>query len=450
MNIIVEEPHFISSVLGRQTINLEVQYRPISFLIESKCSDGFLVYNTLTKKMLLLNENEYKHLKLGGPYTPYLERFIESYFLVPQDFEETKCFHQIQNVFNTMDNDDYINSFIVLPTTDCNARCFYCCEKGQKRINMTLQTAADTADFIIQKSKGKEVYIMWFGGEPLYNIDAINHICEILKKANIIFKSNMISNAYLFDSETIQMAKSYWNLKSVQVTLDGTEEIYNKTKAYIHKEDLNPFKRVIKNIKKLAENQVFVIVRLNMDFFNKDNLYQLVDLLYKSFGGNKYVKIYVRMLFDDTGILQINRSNANRKKLFEELSDFEDYIKTKGMYHYKKLHSVYTGNNGCIGASKHGTVIMPNGELGLCDICTDSYHYGDIYNGVRDQSVIDAFLEKKEPVDNCNKCPLVPNCFRLKACKYFTRECEDYEQNKRIKDMQSYIYYTYECWKNKI
>ncbi len=449
MNTIIEEPQFISSVLGKQTMNLKTQYRPIHFLINVQCSDGILIYNTLTKKLLLLNKKEYDILVAGGLYTQEMDYFIESYFLVPQDFDETKCFHQIQNIFNAIDNDDYINSFIVLPTTDCNARCFYCCEKGQKKMNMTAQIAVDTADFIIKKSKGKKVYIMWFGGEPLYNIESINIICEALRKSNVQFTSNIVSNAYLFDEDNISLAKSYWNIRSVQVTLDGTAEIYNKTKSYIYKDDINPFERVIDNIRLLAENQIFVIIRLNVDLFNKDNLYQLVDYLYKMFGENKYVKIYARMLFDNTSSLQINRSNDDRRKLYEEFSNFVNYIESKGLYKYQKLHSIYIGNKGCIGANKHGTIIMPDGKLGLCDIRTESYHYGDIYNGVTNQSVVDAFLEKKEPVNNCATCPLVPNCFRLKSCLYYTRDCEDYEQEKLLKDISRYIHYTYECWKNQ-
>lgn len=450
MNTIIEEPQFISAVLGKQTINSKVQYRPLYFLIDVKCSDGYLVYNTLTKKLLLLNNEEYNLLTSGGTYTSKIDNLIESYFLVPQDFDETKCSRQLQSIFDAIDTDDYINSFIVLPTTDCNARCFYCCEKGQRKINMTPQNAVDTADFIAERSKGKKVYIMWFGGEPLYNIEPINIICESLRKANVQFISNMISNAYLFDVDNIHIAKFCWNIKSVQVTLDGTEKIYNKTKSYIYNKDSNPFKRVIDNIRLLAENQIYAIVRLNMDLFNKDNLYQLVDYLYKIFKGNKYVRVYVRMLFDNTSPLQINRSNDDRRQLYEEFSKFVSYIESKGLYHYRKLHSVYTGNNSCIGANKHGTIIMPDGELGLCDIRTESYHYGNIYEGITNQSMIDTFLEKKEPVNNCATCPVAPNCFRLKACLYYTRDCEDYEQKKILEDMRRYVHYTYECWKNKV
>lgn len=137
-----------------------------------------------------------------------------------------------------------------------------------------------------------------------------------------------------------------------------------------------------------------------------------------------------------------------REMLYQEFQSFEKYIEEKGMFHYQRLHSVYAPNS-CIGTNKHGTVIMPGGELGLCDLKTDSYYYGNIYEGTTQQSVVDSFLECKKPVENCKTCPLVPNCYRLKACLYYERDCEDYEQQRLISQLQRHILYTYKCWKTE-
>lgn len=446
MITIIKEPPFVSNVLGHQNINTSANYRPLNYLIYTFCSDGVLVYNTLTKKLLLLNEQEYNILKAGGNYSLAMDLFIKSYFLVPIDFDESKTFDQLKHIFKLLDHGDYINSFIILPTTDCNARCFYCCENGQKRINMSSQTAIDSAEFITKKSKGNNVSITWFGGEPLYNVAPINLISQKLHENHINFTSNMISNGFLFSKDLIQTAKKLWNLKSVQITLDGTSDIYNKTKSYIYKNEINPFGRVINNIALLADFEIKVIIRLNMDLFNMADLYSLVDYLWCTFGDNKLIKIYVRLLFDNTSKLQINRTNKQRESLYKEYQKFEDYIYSKGLLHSQKIHSVYTSNT-CIGTNRHGTIIMPSGELGLCDLRTDDYHYGNIYDGITNQSIIDSFLIEKERVNSCKTCPILPNCFRLKECMYYTRDCEIYEQESLVKRMQRTIIETYKSWK---
>ena len=67
----------------------------------------------------------------------------------------------------------------------------------------------------------------------------------------------MISNGYLFNDDTIKEAKEEWQLTKVQITLDGTEQIYNRCKAYIYK-DVNAYRRVIGNIHLLQDADIHV------------------------------------------------------------------------------------------------------------------------------------------------------------------------------------------------
>lgn len=447
MKTIIEQPTFITAALPKPNIDTTITYRPLKFLVFAETKDGNLVYNTLTKQLLLLNDFEYEILqKKQIEYSKSLDYLIETYFFVPYDFNEIKCFTQLKNLFKLLDNDKSITNYVILPTTDCNARCFYCCEHGQKRVNMSEQTAIDTAKYIVENCYGKKVSIMWFGGEPLFNIAPINIISKYLRESNIEFSSNIISNAYLFDDTIIGISKNIWNVKSIQITLDGTEEIYNRTKNYIYSNCISPFKKVINNIQSLVDNEIKVIIRLNMDLFNKDNLYSLVDFLYNKFQNNHFVDIYIRLLFDNTSKLQSERSNIERKELYEEFIKFEDYIDSKGMYHAQKLNPVFIVNS-CIGTNKHGTVIMPGGELGMCDLHTDSDLYGNIYDGITNHQIIKEFEVYKEPVDICTDCPIYPNCSRLKKCLYYTRDCEEYEQNRLIHQLKKYILHTYKHWK---
>lgn len=443
---IVEQADFFGKILGEQKIDKTFKYRQIKFLLFQNIDDGVLVYNTFTKQLLLLNNEEYACLNNHSfQYNSATELLIRNWFLVPKNFDEIKCFNQVKFFYNKLDIEKFISNYTVLPTTDCNARCFYCCEHGQKRINMSDETALNVAKFIVNNHGGKNVAIKWFGGEPLYNISPINIISNYLKKSNIKYKANMISNAYLFDSDYINLAKNTWNLSSVQVTLDGTREIYNKTKAYIYKQ-VDPFDRVIENIDNLSRQNINVIIRLNMDIFNQEDLYSLVDFLADKFSNNNYVSVYAKLLFDDTSDLQRNRTNNERKEIYKAYMQFDNYIYQKGIYHFQRLNNLLTYGH-CSSENDHAVTILPTGDLGLCELRTDSDICGNIYDGFTNDVLIKAFKEHQDPVEFCPSCPIYPNCSRLKKCPYYIRACEEYERELIIKRIKRYMVYTYEKYK---
>ena len=69
------------------------------------------------------------------------------------------------------------------------------------------------------------------------------------------------------------------------MTLDGTEDVYNQTKAFVCKEN-SPYQRVMSNIKNLLEADISVTIRLNMDAENVDNLKELTHELGEYFRNN--------------------------------------------------------------------------------------------------------------------------------------------------------------------
>ena len=232
---IVPMASLYEKLLGHQKVNDSIKYRLLKFLLFKPVNKGVLVYNLLTKQMILITNQLYDYITDNKiVYSAALNELIQYWFVVPANFDEFKCFKQLKDFYKSIDNEEYINTFTILPTTKCNARCFYCFENNKKRADMSEQVAIDTAKYIKMESKGKGVLIKWFGGEPLCNTKAINIISNYLSDNNIIFKSNIITNAYLFNSENVELAKNIWNVKKAQITLDGTEKLYNSIKSYIY------------------------------------------------------------------------------------------------------------------------------------------------------------------------------------------------------------------------
>ena len=306
----IKEPRKNISLIWRRPAPTQTVYRPMKYLLKAQVADGTLLYNVVTSEMILLDSNEDKVFEsLPAMYTPEMDELIARHYLVKEDFEENKSVQQLRALLKKLNPSTRINGFTILPTTECNARCYYCFESDHKHCTMTKQIVSDVIDYIARMSKNEPIEIGWFGGEPLVGNKQISEICEGLKEKGIRYKSSMVSNAYLFDDNLIEKAKEDWHLNHVQITLDGTEEVYNATKAYINPKD-NPYQRVIGNIKKLLEAGIAVNVRLNVSDKNISNLKDLINELTERFSGKKGFSCYSHAVYDDVGFEPLHYETA--------------------------------------------------------------------------------------------------------------------------------------------
>lgn len=269
--------------------------RWMTYVLAQPVEGGVLVFHTLTRALLLLTPEEY-----AAPDN--LPELRDGWFRVPQEMNDQKYADQVRFIRRTMWKEpEHITSYTIFTTTDCNARCFYCYEMGRSRIPMSAETAHKAAAYIAAHCGGEKVHLHWFGGEPLFNKQVIDIICTDLAEKGIVYESMIISNGYLFDGATVEQAVSHWKLKSVQITLDGTEEIYNRSKAFIYKDSPSPYQVVLANIQRLLDAGVSVHIRLNMDEHNADNLMELADELHERFGGKGKFSVYSHTLFEFAG-----------------------------------------------------------------------------------------------------------------------------------------------------
>lgn len=224
----------------------EQDLRWMHYVLAQPVDGGVLVFHTLTRALLLLTPEEY-----AAPDT--LPDLRDGWFRVPQEMNDQKYADQVRFLRQTMHKKPkHITNYVIFTTTDCNARCFYCYELGRSRIPMSAETAHKAADYIAAHCGGEKVSIQWFGGEPLFNKAVIDIICSDLAAKGVEYHSTMISNGYLFDDATVKQAVELWKLKRIQITLDGTEDMYNRSKAFIYKDGPSPYQVVLANLKKIG------------------------------------------------------------------------------------------------------------------------------------------------------------------------------------------------------
>lgn len=414
------------------------QNRMLHFCVAEPVEEGVLVFNLLTRELVLLTQQEYANR---------LENDVlkDRWFVVPEGTNE-KAYMDFVRAFlkRQQKPDGILTHYTIFTTTDCNARCFYCFELGGSRIPMTPETAEKVVQYIKTHCGGKEVSLAWFGGEPLYNSQVIDIICDGLHREGIPYKSSMVSNGYLFDDAMVKKAVEFWKLQKIQITLDGTEQIYNKIKAFIYR-DTNPYRIVLANIRKLLDAAVKVNIRLNMDLSNAEDLVKLVEELAQQFGGRENVCVYAHHLFkSDVAMANtyseeewIAREHAMRK--LEQAIQQGELVNRRGISGQVKMNQCMADNDKCI-------TILPDGSIGRCEHHTDDEFVGHIDREGFDQDGVNRWKERAPEIPECAACFYYPDCFMLRKCSTQNVCFLQHRQSKQ-RHVQRQMRNEYEKWK---
>lgn len=441
MKILSEPKSIVNKILGSQEIKNTTTYRPFFYLKQFEIDGGLILFNLLTYETVFLESHEVSNYLSGiKADNDIVKKLISKWFLVPVDNDDLQLVRQVEdmlNLTNKMYSSNKYATFTILTTTDCNARCFYCVENGVKKRSMSAEMAIDVADFIIKNKLNRRILLRWFGGEPLYNGGVIDVICQRLSDAGVDFESYMITNGYLFDKDVISKAKDLWKLNRVQITLDGTEEKYNRIKNYIYKDE-SAFLRVINNIDLLSKADIKVRIRMNMDYNNVDDLYNLTDYLFNRFKDTNNIKIYSALIFEESCAYMKNIDTKSRTELLEKQIKLERYIIENGKYSISsEIHKNRLGH--CMADDSNSVVILPDGNLGKCQSIIDSNFIGTIYDNVLNKKMIDWYKDIKTVSRDCDACIFRPACVYPKCCVMSLQNCTDLDKQVIVNRLEKQI-----------
>lgn len=427
-------------LLGHQECYLDRTYKPSRFCIVEKVADGYLVYHTMTREMLLMTEEEYQHLFLENWFGDChnFRYLVRHWYLVNEGTDETAVYETLNHIYKNESrrkNFDKFDRYTILTTMNCNARCPYCYEHGRKKRSMSTKIAGDVVDYI-KRTAMPGITLSWFGGEPLVNSEVITIICQRLAMDKIHFNSSMVSNGYLFDQMDMNTMLNVWKLKKVQITLDGTEERYNATKDYVYP-DTNGYERVMDNINRLLSAGIKVDVRMNLSKDNADDIEALADILHEKYAG-RGLTAYAWPLFEGEGNPPLELTNEERKYVYDRYIRLQDYLVSKGLTGRYDLKQMKSAN--CMADNHRSVVIMPEGNISVCEHHSDDELVGSIYGETYDADILNSWQEPLK-LPECRECVLFPQCTKLKKCS--TDPCLD-ETRKftehRIRQAMRYEY----------
>lgn len=386
-----------------------------------------IFYSLLSGSFISLDEEHGKRLQKSdfSRFTSSeLETLKKAGFVCDNDTNE------VEQIYNkrkekSISSDSENATFTIMTTSACNARCYYCYEKGILQENMTEETANRVVEFIVKKSHDKPVSISWFGGEPLFNKKIINIICTELKEKGLKYTSSMITNGLLVN-QILEEEISLWNFREVQITLDAIGKKYNQIKNY-NCEDDNPFVTVINGIKYLIINNVRISIRLNFNPKTINETLTLIDWVYKEFGPNEMIKVYVANIVADGVILPNDMSPNPYIILFKKLMDY-------GYLQNLKDFKISPRLLPCSTEHRNYYVISPIGKLYKCEHMVSKGHesFGDIFSNKVDQNI----TKKWENIDSnfaaCYNCICLPIC--QGGCKAYRFERDDKSHCLQIKN----------------
>lgn len=414
MNVIIHPDQRIMSEIGPQYKTEGKVYRLLNYIVEAEYEDTIIMYNHMTKSMIQVSKEEReKLLEFDNEIEDFL---IKSYFKVSEAFDESALVEELRRRNKKIVTDNWLDhpsSFTILPTTTCNARCFYCYENPMKKQPMRVETAKKVIDYIKKVAPSKQISIGWFGGEPTFNMKVIDMISQELKDDGFIIKGSMISNGYLFDDEVVKKAKELWGLNNIQITIDGTEEVYNKTKNYIYKTEESAYRKVIENIKRLVAAEIRVSIRMNVGAHNYEDLKKVIHELDKEIGYGPYFSMYVHELFEQNGF---TRTPEERIEVFQKMEEMEDLLHSLGYDLGSGIHPEIKGIH-CMVDSGNSVTINPDGTLGNCEHYIDTFNWSSIDNPLeKNWDVLYSWFNESEKTEICKDCPIRPACYKVKGC----------------------------------
>ncbi len=280
-------------------------------------------------------------------------------------------------------------------TNQCNFKCAYCYQDKNQKV-MSMQVADDILqkiESILSKGNYKEIYIHYFGGEPLLNIPILkyldNNICKSAQDNHVKYVSFITTNGEMLDDSVLQSVK----LDHIQLTFDGREETHNKLRI----SETFHFKDEIALLKKILDTtNARITLRMNACVENKEEIREFYQSILKQFG---YERIDI---------------NLNRMIKFHEKDNFEmldqkEYAQL--FFDIKKLYEEITGKfqlpiprkTNCKFICGMAYSISPDG---YCNFCSGSVENGTILFKDIDITKRNEIKFRKE----CKSCTFLPLC----------------------------------------
>lgn len=259
-----------------------------------------ICFSTLHNTFVMISPMAYNMLcnsvdNLKKDFPRVYAYLVENKMLIDDEVEELDII-RYRNKVDTFYNRNF--NLTLLPSLDCNLRCWYCYEDHIRNSRMGKDVQKSIILLVKNKIHNKEIDSLsldFYGGEPLldfYDIaypvsKSLKSLCE---ESNIPFTTFFTTNGSLIDDDIIDKLAEL--NPSFQITLDGYKEKHNKIRFRKSNQE-GTYQHIIDTIYKITNRieNTFVNIRINYD----EQTLQNIDELLNDLSGVNRAKVNVHL-----------------------------------------------------------------------------------------------------------------------------------------------------------
>lgn len=387
------------------------------YIISKNYENGMLIINTYSDSIVFLDCIEASNFNIMTDdetliQTPLQEALYEQGILVDSMLNEYNLLEK--NMLESSINSKNADVFTIFPTQCCNAKCKYCFELGEKKLNMSDKVVEDTIKYLLKTINCEHRTIFrWFGGEPLLAKNTIDKIINAIYTffgENLRFQSMITTNGLLLDEDIINNAVLKWHLSSIHLTVDGYGIDHSIRKGYDYKNN-NAYEMLIHNIEYLIKSNVMVVCRINIDKNNYDQLGKIITDL-KKFSDSRFFKVDIAPIRGD---YNASYDVTEFKELY--INTYRQFVVSGLLKSFIDVMPKRLFEN-CVAGVNNSVVINAEGNFYKCILhSTDkNERYGNVALGITNQHNCEKWMDVKIH-HMCRKCAFLPVCFG--GCKEF-------------------------------
>lgn len=303
---------------------------------------------------------------------------------------------------------------VVILNLDCNLACTYCFEGGMKgKHYMSDETAALLAETVVRDhlSRGKEVSLTFYGGEPLLSTDRIVSLSEGLQESaarqGVRYSFNLVTNGTLLTATTVGKLLPL-GLTGAKVTLDGPRENHDRFRPFVSGK--GSFDTIVGNLREVCD-----LIKVQMGGnYTQENYREFPRLLDELIAAGLTPQRIQMVKFDPVtqtgGAIPLPEFNdgcvSGNEPWLAEASIF-----LRGEILRRGFHTPRIAPSPCVIESPDELVVNYDGALFKCPafLGWKEMAVGDLRTGVGEYAATHNLDVWKK--DECLDCAYLPLCF---------------------------------------